>query len=101
MAVLLQIDFPSDGPWGDQMSQAYADLADTIAAYRGLHWKIWTESANARRAGGVYLFESDAAARAYLAEHTERLHRFGITDIRAIVFDVNAPLSEQTRAPLG
>jgi len=31
MAVLLQIDFPSPGPFGDQMADANADLAASIS----------------------------------------------------------------------
>lgn len=100
MTTLLQIDFETNGPWGAEMSAAYAELAVVIAAYPELRWKIWTEDADTKTAGGIYLFSTEEAARSYLAEHTERLAGFGITEIRSCVFDVNEPLSETTRGPL-
>ncbi len=100
MARLLQIDFPSDGPWGQEMSAAFSDLAETIAATPGLRWKIWTESAAEGRAGGVYLFDDDSSAQRYLEEHTARLQGFGITEIRAVVLDVNEPLTAANGGPV-
>lgn len=95
---LLQIDFPSAGPWGDAMTGAFSDLARDIAAEPGLVWKIWTENAETGRAGGIYVFESDEAARAYLTKHTARLHSFGIDGIEAQTFQVNHALSALTHA---
>lgn len=97
--VLLQIDFPFHGPWGDAMAQALGDLATAIASTAGLLWKAWTESPDRQRAGGVYLFVDADAARSYLAVHTARLASFGIDEVRAVVFDVNETLSAQTRFP--
>ena len=41
MSVLLQVDFPYPGPWGEQMSQAMQGLAESIAQaeedWLGLH----------------------------------------------------------------
>ena len=42
MPVLLQFDFPFEGPFGDAMAQALDGLARSIAAEPGLLWKIWT-----------------------------------------------------------
>lgn len=100
MPTILQIDFPASGPWGEEMASAFSDLARVIADTPGLRWKVWTESASSGEAGGVYLFDDERAARAYLDEHTRRLESFGITGIRARVFDVNEPLTEITRGPL-
>ena len=38
---------------------------------------------------------------AYVEEHTARLEGFGVTDIRAKLFQVNEPLTELTRGPVG
>lgn len=100
MATLVQFDFPAQGPWGTQMSAAYADLAQDIAAEPGLRWKIWTENAETQMAGGIYLFDDETLARAYAEKHTERLKGFGVSDIRALFFDVNEALSQATRGPL-
>ena len=83
MATLLQIDFPFTGPFGQEMSAALADLARSIAQEPGLVWKIWTENAAEKLAGGIYLFTDGASADAYLAMHSARLASFGITGIRA------------------
>ena len=40
MSVLLQVDFPFQGPWGDEMATAMEGLAQDIAAEPGLTWKI-------------------------------------------------------------
>ena len=44
MAVILQVDFPSQGPFGEEMSQAYQQLAESINQEDGILWKIWTEN---------------------------------------------------------
>lgn len=97
---LLQIDFPTEGPWGEEMSKAYAELANHISHTPGLLWKIWTENEKTGEAGGIYLFEDEESARSYLAEHTARLQSFGIQKIRSKIFDINLPLSEVTKFTL-
>ncbi|HMM74287.1 MAG TPA: monooxygenase [Gammaproteobacteria bacterium] len=99
MATLLQFDFPFDGPFGAEMAQALEGLARSIAEEPGLLWKIWTENATARMAGGIYLFETPETAAAYAQKHCERLAGFGVRDVRAQSFEVNAELSRLTRAP--
>ncbi len=101
MAVLLQVDFPYQGPWGAEMSEAMAGLAQSIAQEPGLLWKIWTENAETAEAGGIYLFSDRPSAEAYLATHSARLKSFGVPQVNAKLFDVNASLSLIDRAPLG
>jgi len=93
MAVLLQIDFPFQGPWGAAMTTAMQGLAESIAQEPGLIWKIWTENPDSHEAGGIYLFEDQASAEAYLAMHTRRLQSFGVPKVNAKLFFVNAELS--------
>lgn len=100
MPTLLQIDFPSQGPFGAQMSEAYAELAASISTEPGLLWKIWTENATDQTAGGIYLFTDETSARAYADMHTRRLATFGVNGIRARIFDVNQALTTITRGPL-
>jgi hypothetical protein len=100
MATLVQFDFPMQGPWGDEMAAAYDELARLIATTPGLRWKVWTENEREGTGGGIYLFDDEASARAYVTEHTARLEGYGVTDIRARVFDVNEPLTAITRGPL-
>ena len=100
MPVLLYVDFPYTGPWGEDMAQAMTGLAQSIAQEPGLLWKIWTENRDTNEAGGVYLFADRASAERYLEMHRARLLGFGVPEVRAKVFDVNAPLSVIDRAPL-
>lgn len=97
---LLQFDFPANGPWGDDMAQAYSGLAEDIARTPGLLWKIWTENPATGEAGGIYLFADDESADAYARMHRERLESFGIKNIRAKKFEVNEPLTRITRGPV-
>ena len=100
MAVILQIDFPFQGPWGAEMSAALQDLATSIAQEPGLIWKIWTENPATAEAGGIYLFIDQASAAAYLAKHRVRLLGFGITQVNGKLFEINRPLSAINQAPL-
>ena len=97
MTVLLQVDFPFQGPWGEEMAAAMEGLAKDIASEPGLIWKIWTENAATGRAGGVYLFATAEAASAYATKHLARLGDFGITGIVAHPFEVNSTRSRITR----
>ncbi|EMR07201.1 Putative monooxygenase ydhR [Bhargavaea cecembensis DSE10] len=100
MPVLLQVDFKSEGPFGQEMSEAYADLAKSINGEPGFLWKIWTENEETQEAGGIYLFDTRQHAEDYLTMHTARLESFGITGIRGRIFDVNGPLTEMTSGPV-
>lgn len=93
MAVILQVDFPTLGPFGEEMSHAYQILAESINQEAGMIWKIWTENSDAQEAGGIYLFDSQDNAEKYLKMHTARLKNFGIKDIRGKIFQINLPLS--------
>ena len=101
MSVLLQVDFPYPGPWGEQMSQAMQGLAESIAQEPGLLWKIWTKNQASEEAGGIYLFADRASADAYLQMHRARLLGFGIPHVNAKLFNVNPALSAIDHAPLG
>ncbi len=98
MAVILQVDFPTPGPFGAEMSQAYEALAKSINLEPGMLWKIWTENQDTQEAGGIYLFDSSEHAAAYAKMHTARLEGFGITNIRAKIYEINLPLSQINHA---
>lgn len=100
MPILLQVDFPYQGPWGEDMAQAMQGLAQSIAQEPGLLWKIWTENRDTSEAGGIYLFADRASAESYLDMHSARLRAFGVAAVNAKFFDVNVPLSQIDRAPL-
>lgn len=99
MKKLLQIDFPYSGPFGEQMTQALTEIAESINQEAGLIWKIWTENAEQQTGGGIYLFEDEDTAKAYLAMHSTRLQQMGIQDIRGRIFDINPELSRINQGP--
>ncbi len=98
---LVIFDFPARPPGGPEQAAALRALAEDIAAEPDLLWKIWTESAEEKRAGGIYLFRSRAAAEAYRAKHAARLTKAGITGIEAAYRTFNGPLTAITRGPVG
>lgn len=100
MAHLLQVDFKMKGPFGDEMAKEFVDLAKSINEEDGFIWKIWTENPEKNEAGGIYLFETKEAAENYLEMHSKRITSFGITDINAKIFNINAPLTHITKGPL-
>ncbi|TLT02671.1 monooxygenase [Aliarcobacter cibarius] len=98
MVYILQVDFPHDGIFGEDFSNAFIDLANDISNEDGLLWKIWTENKDEKIAGGIYLFSNKNDAKRYLDKHTKRLESFGYKNIKAKIFDVNLPLSQICKA---
>ena len=97
MPVLLQVDFPCTGPWGEVMTEALQGLAESIAQEPGLIWKIWTENDPTGEAGGIYLFKDIPHAEAYLAMHSARLKAAGVAQVNGKIFAVNEALSRIDR----
>ncbi|MBB6054763.1 monooxygenase [Tolumonas osonensis] len=100
MKKLLQLYFAFNGPFGQEMSDGLKDLAESINNEPGFIWKIWTENKEAKEAGGIYLFESEETALAYLEKHTARLKTFGVEQIFSKVFDINEPLTKINKATI-
>ncbi|WP_339801948.1 monooxygenase [uncultured Marinobacter sp.] len=100
MKKLLQVDFDFEGPFGEEMAEALAGLAESINNEPGFIWKIWTENQKEQLAGGIYLFEDEKTANAYLKMHSARLQEMGIKDVRGRIFDVNMPLSTINNGPI-
>lgn len=100
MSVILQIDFPHTGPWKQEMSQKFTELAKSIGEEPRLLWKIWTENESTGDAGGIYYFSDKASAEAYLAMHTARMQAMGFSALNAKILEVNQALSKVTKAPL-
>ncbi|WP_104040042.1 monooxygenase [Vibrio hyugaensis] len=101
MAKLLQVDFEFHGPFGEAMSNALVELAQSINQEPGMIWKIWTESEKDKLGGGIYLFKDEATAQAYLEMHTARLQQMGVAEVRGQIFDINGPLSTINLGPIG
>ncbi|KWW17312.1 monooxygenase [Peribacillus simplex] len=94
MAYVLQVDFKMNGPFGNEMAEAFSDIARSINEEEGFIWKIWTESPETNEAGGIYTFETKETAETYLLMHTNRLAGIGITNVNAKIFAINSKLTE-------
>ncbi|MCF2855905.1 monooxygenase [Pseudoalteromonas sp. SMS1] len=101
MTKLLQVDFEFDGPFGEDLSNRLVEIAKSINNEPGMIWKIWTEKAAEKLAGGIYLFEDEESAQAYLEMHSARLKKMGIAEVRGHIFDINGPLTNINQGPIG
>lgn len=94
MVTILQVDFPLDGPFGNEMAEQFKDLAESINHEPGFLWKIWTENEPEQEAGGIYAFDNKTHARKYLEMHSQRIKSMGVPYVNAKIFDVNESLTK-------
>ena len=57
MAYLLQVDFKMDGPFGDEMAEAFTDLEKASMKKRDSSRKFGQKAPETNEAGGIYIFE--------------------------------------------
>lgn len=100
MAVLLQVDFPLEGPFGNEMKEAFSDLAKSITEEPGFLWKIWTENQETKEAGGIYAFATNEDAGTYADMHKKRMANLGVSNPRFRIFDINEDLTRITNGPI-
>jgi hypothetical protein len=64
-ATILQINFRLNGP---RAAYEWENLpyAQPIADLPGLRWKVWIMNEAQGEAGGIYLFDNEAAAKAFV-----------------------------------
>ena len=77
-------------------------FARVIAQQPGLLWKIWIGDEGRSEVGGVYLFESDQAARNFVngPVFAQIKANPAFKRVEAKLFDINEECSAITRAPL-
>ena len=98
---LVQIHYDFPGPFGAELSHQLVELAESINQEPGFIWKIWTENAANHEAGGIYLFQDEDSALAYIKKHTARLKHLGVDDVTCKIFDINEPLSKINHGHIG
>jgi Putative mono-oxygenase ydhR len=100
-ARIVQINFTLTVPT-EQYHEIGASLTDTFASIPGLQWKIWLLNEENRRAGGLYLFESETAAQAYVDGPI--VASLGsapfLTDLSVSQFGVIEDITAATRGPI-
>ena len=84
------------------LEAAWLGAAQPIADWPGLRWKVWLMSETRHEAGGIYLFESEAAAQTYLAGPIVAALKSSpaISNISAKLFDVLGSHTVITRGPV-
>lgn len=94
MVTILQVDFPLNGPFGNEMAEQFKDLAESINHEPGFLWKIWTENESEQETGGIYAFDNKTHANQYLEMHSQRIKSMGVPYVNAKIFDVNESLTK-------
>jgi hypothetical protein len=98
---LLQLNFK----YGMERAE-YEEIADQLsgafAALKGLEWKVWLMDEENHKAGGIYMFDSEASLNEYLegdlAAQVAGHPAFSDMDVKP--FEVLDGPSKTTRAPL-
>jgi len=85
----------------EDQAQRLLAAAEEIAKVSGLIWKIWLNDDESHPAGGIYLFDTEANARAWGDGSMEpALAAFpGFDSVTKHYFDVDAALSAITTGP--
>jgi hypothetical protein len=101
-ARILQINFKFNISPAELM-EGFAPLVEAIANVPGLRWKIWSLNEAAREFGGIYLFDDEAAANAYLAGPivAQLGQHPALSEVTAKQFEVLEGPSAMTRGPVG
>ncbi len=98
---ILQINMKFSIPKTD-LEKAWLPAAQPIADVPGLRWKVWLMNEAEREAGGIYLFESEAAAQSYLAGPIVAALKDNpaVSNISAKLFDILESHTAITRGPV-
>lgn len=98
---ILQVNMKFSIPRGD-LEAAWLEAAQPVADVPGLRWKVWLMNEAEHEAGGIYLFESEAAAQSYLAGPIVAALKASpaVSNISAKLFDVLESHTKITRGPV-
>jgi hypothetical protein len=88
---------------GDEYTDAVQPLVDDVAKVPGLQWKIWILNESESQAGGIHLFEDEAACNNYLESPLVGIitSHPALSDFDVKQFDVMADETAATRGPVG
>jgi len=97
-AKILQINYQLNGP-RDAYERENLPYARPIAALPGLRWKVWIIDEARTEAGGIYLFDDEAAMQAFL-DGPIIAEMKGDPTLSLKAFDVIEGLTTLTRGPV-
>jgi hypothetical protein len=86
----------------EELAKEFLKYAPTWAKIEGLDWKIWIHGADEKKAGGIYLFDSEASLKNYLDGelYAGLLTNPALVDVKSKTYDILPDHSKITRAPL-
>ncbi|MFQ5944460.1 MAG: YdhR family protein [Anaerolineales bacterium] len=87
---------------GSEYEQSVSPLANDFAAVPGLRWKIWMINEGESEAGGIYLFEDEAAVSSFLEGPlaAKVTGHPALSDFSVKQFNVMEDVTEITRGPV-
>ena len=85
-----------------ELEAAWLEAAQPVAEVPGLRWKVWLVNEAEHEAGGIYLFESEAATQSYLDGPIAVALKSSpiISNFSAKLFDVMESHTVITRGPV-
>ena len=95
---ILQINYKLNGPRAEYENENLP-YAQPIADIPGLRWKVWIINEAQSEAGGIYLFDNDAAVQAFMNGPIIAEMK-GDPTLSIKAFDVIAELTAITRGPV-
>ncbi len=101
--VILQINYRFQGMTRAEWEKRYTDaVGEKFLSVDGLVWKIWLDGQQENRVGGIYLFETQAKAEAYLGGPIVAGMKANpnVAELETRIFDVRERMSAITRAPV-
>lgn len=101
MSKVLQVNYKLSSSVSDFL-EAAQPVAEIIANFEGLRWKIWLKNESENEGGGLYLFENESALNGFVnGPVIEKLKAHPqIAEVSLKSFDVPAELSAMTQAPV-
>ena len=98
---ILQVNLKFSIPKAE-LEAAWLPVAQPIAEVPGLLWKIWLMNEKEHSAGGIYLFENEAALQAYMAGPIVAAMMVSpvLSNIEAKVFNMLQSHTTITRGPI-
>ena len=101
-ARILQINFKFSISTAELM-EGFGSLVEPIAKVAGLRWKIWSLNEAESEFGGIYLFDDEGAANAYLSGPivAQLGQHPALSEITTKQLDVLEVPSAVTRGPVG
>lgn len=95
---ILQINYKLNGPRAEYEKENLP-YAQPIADISGLRWKVWIINEAQGEAGGIYLFDNDAAVQGFL-DGPIIAEMKGDPTLSIKAFDVIPKLTTVTRGPV-